>query len=187
MRPRLRCRSGYFGAAFNGIGMLTCALRCGSRPRSSYYQPPVQTGDDTAIVEAIAAICDEFEQYGWRRVRVRKSKCCGRHPSEARSTMGQLTGVTTNDFLCASALSRTVGVGLGLVRSNGDGTWGDNLNIGGCARLERETRRATFINGRSEGKRLSDACFSTEVANSDQISSPKRRGRIRTKKSGSQK
>ena len=25
--------------------------------------------DDTAIVEAIAAICDEFEFYGWRRVR----------------------------------------------------------------------------------------------------------------------
>ena len=25
--------------------------------------------DDTAIVEAIAAICDEFEVYGWRRVR----------------------------------------------------------------------------------------------------------------------
>src|ERR1700738_3936094 len=25
--------------------------------------------DDTAIVEAIAAICDEFENYGWRRVR----------------------------------------------------------------------------------------------------------------------
>jgi putative transposase len=25
--------------------------------------------DDTAIGEAIAAICDEFEFYGWRRVR----------------------------------------------------------------------------------------------------------------------
>ena len=25
--------------------------------------------DDTAIVEAIGAICDEFEHYGWRRVR----------------------------------------------------------------------------------------------------------------------
>jgi putative transposase len=38
-------------------------------PRSSYYEPPVQAGDDTAIVEAITAICNEFEQYGWRRVR----------------------------------------------------------------------------------------------------------------------
>jgi hypothetical protein len=25
--------------------------------------------DDTAIVDAIAAICEEFECYGWRRVR----------------------------------------------------------------------------------------------------------------------
>src|SRR3982074_3504160 len=25
--------------------------------------------DDTAIVEAIASICDEFEHYGWRRVQ----------------------------------------------------------------------------------------------------------------------
>jgi putative transposase len=38
-------------------------------PRSSYYEPPVQAGGDTAIVEAITAICNEFEQYGWRRVR----------------------------------------------------------------------------------------------------------------------
>ena len=37
--------------------------------RSTYYDaPPVVAHDDTAIVEAIAAICDEFEFYGWRRV-----------------------------------------------------------------------------------------------------------------------
>jgi putative transposase len=36
--------------------------------RSAYYEPPAMP-DDTAIVEAIAAICDEFEHYGWRRVR----------------------------------------------------------------------------------------------------------------------
>jgi putative transposase len=37
--------------------------------RSTYYDaPPVLAHDDTAIVEAIAAICDEFEFYGWRRV-----------------------------------------------------------------------------------------------------------------------
>ena len=30
---------------------------------------PTPPHDDTAIVEAIAAICDEFECYGWRRVR----------------------------------------------------------------------------------------------------------------------
>ena len=36
--------------------------------RSSVYEEPIAAHDDTAIVEAIAAICDEFEFYGWRRV-----------------------------------------------------------------------------------------------------------------------
>jgi putative transposase len=37
--------------------------------RSTYYDTPVSTPDDTAIVAAIEAICNEFEHYGWRRVR----------------------------------------------------------------------------------------------------------------------
>ncbi len=37
--------------------------------RSTYYETPSSMSDDTAIVEAIAAICEEFEHYGWRRVR----------------------------------------------------------------------------------------------------------------------
>jgi putative transposase len=37
--------------------------------RSSLYEELIVARDDTAIVEAIAAICDEFEFYGWRRVR----------------------------------------------------------------------------------------------------------------------
>ena len=37
--------------------------------RSTFYGEPTAPQDDTAIVEAIAAICDEFEAYGWRRVR----------------------------------------------------------------------------------------------------------------------
>jgi putative transposase len=37
--------------------------------RSTYYAPPSATLDDTALVAAITAICDEFEAYGWRRVR----------------------------------------------------------------------------------------------------------------------
>ena len=37
--------------------------------RSSCYAAHASTPDDTAIVEAIAKICDEFECYGWRRVR----------------------------------------------------------------------------------------------------------------------
>jgi putative transposase len=37
--------------------------------RSTFYDLPTAVHDDTAIVEAIAAICNEFEFYGWRRVR----------------------------------------------------------------------------------------------------------------------
>ncbi|SCZ14688.1 HTH-like domain-containing protein, partial [Microvirga guangxiensis] len=33
-----------------------------------YYDEPTAPADDTAIVEAIAAICDEFESYGYQRV-----------------------------------------------------------------------------------------------------------------------
>lgn len=37
--------------------------------RSTYYDAPQRAADDTAIVEAMAAICDGFEAYGWRRVQ----------------------------------------------------------------------------------------------------------------------
>ncbi len=37
--------------------------------RSTYYDRPRAELDDTALVEAIATICEEFEAYGWRRVR----------------------------------------------------------------------------------------------------------------------
>jgi putative transposase len=37
--------------------------------RSTYYDAPVSALDDTAMVEAIAVICDDFEHYGWRRVQ----------------------------------------------------------------------------------------------------------------------
>ena len=36
---------------------------------SYYYAAPEAKGDDTALVEAMAAICTEFEAYGWRRVQ----------------------------------------------------------------------------------------------------------------------
>lgn len=36
--------------------------------RSTYYDCPEKAADDTAIVEAMFAICDEFEAYGYRRV-----------------------------------------------------------------------------------------------------------------------
>jgi putative transposase len=37
--------------------------------RSTYYDTPEAKRDDTALVEAMAAICAEFEAYGWHRVQ----------------------------------------------------------------------------------------------------------------------
>jgi putative transposase len=37
--------------------------------RSTFYDEPTHAADDTAIVAAMAGICDEFEHYGWRRVQ----------------------------------------------------------------------------------------------------------------------
>lgn len=37
--------------------------------RYTYYDAPERAADDTALVEAMAAICDVFEAYGWRRVQ----------------------------------------------------------------------------------------------------------------------
>jgi putative transposase len=37
--------------------------------RSAYYDAPAMALDDTAIVEAMSAIRDEFERYGWRRIQ----------------------------------------------------------------------------------------------------------------------
>lgn len=37
--------------------------------RSTYYDEPMEACGDTALLAAITAICDEFEAYGWRRVR----------------------------------------------------------------------------------------------------------------------
>lgn len=36
--------------------------------RSTYYDAPARAAD-TAVVDAMAAICDGFEAYGWRRVQ----------------------------------------------------------------------------------------------------------------------
>jgi putative transposase len=37
--------------------------------RSSFYADPTLAADDTALVEAMHAIKDEFEAYGWRRLQ----------------------------------------------------------------------------------------------------------------------
>ena len=37
--------------------------------RSTYYDAPMRAADDTALVEAMHAIKDEIEAYGWRRMQ----------------------------------------------------------------------------------------------------------------------
>jgi len=37
--------------------------------RSTYYDVPAACGSDVELLNAITAICDEFEAYGWRRVQ----------------------------------------------------------------------------------------------------------------------
>ena len=37
--------------------------------RSTYYDAPKRAVDDTALVEVMHAIKDEFEAYGWRRMQ----------------------------------------------------------------------------------------------------------------------
>ena len=43
--------------------------------RSSFYADPAPAGDDTALVEAMHAIKDEFEAYGWRRMQAALRQC----------------------------------------------------------------------------------------------------------------
>lgn len=37
--------------------------------RSTFYDEPIRSVDDTAIVAAMTGICDKFEYYGWRRMQ----------------------------------------------------------------------------------------------------------------------
>ena len=46
--------------------------------RSTYYDEPKGSADDTALVEAMHAIKGEFEAYGWRRMQATLSRRSGR-------------------------------------------------------------------------------------------------------------
>ena len=51
--------------------------------RSTYYEEPKGSADDTALVEAMHAIKDEFEAYGWRRMQAAlQASGLGREPQE---------------------------------------------------------------------------------------------------------
>jgi HTH-like domain len=83
--------------------------------RSTFYDEPSASNDDTAIVEAIAAICDEFEAYGWRRVRaeLRHRDRSSNHKKIRRLMLVRLKGPTpdrrpkvTPPLLCADSSAR---------------------------------------------------------------------------------
>lgn len=49
--------------------------------RSSFYDTPAKPADDTALVEAMHTVKDEFEAYGWRRLQaaLRQQGCIANH------------------------------------------------------------------------------------------------------------
>ena len=51
--------------------------------RSTYYREPKGSADGTALVEAMHAIKDEFEAYGWRRMQAARK---GRVPGSGVKT-----------------------------------------------------------------------------------------------------
>ena len=58
--------------------------------RSTYYDEPMEACSDTSLLAAITAICDEFEAYGWRRVRaaLRQQSVLANHTSVAAVVRG---------------------------------------------------------------------------------------------------
>ena len=40
-------------------------------PRSTFYDVPATPADEAVVIGRMRAICDEFESYGYRRVRYR--------------------------------------------------------------------------------------------------------------------
>jgi transposase-like protein len=69
LHARLRRRSEPTSAITGPAASVAEGCRLMGIARSTYYDRSEKPADDTAIVEAIATICDEFEHYGWRRVQ----------------------------------------------------------------------------------------------------------------------
>ncbi|MCA1371502.1 transposase [Bradyrhizobium sp. BRP14] len=70
--------------------------------RSTYYDHPERPADDTAIVEAMFAICDEFEFYGYRRVgaALRQQGIVVNHKKIRR--LGRQGAATSTSIMAAS-------------------------------------------------------------------------------------
>ncbi|MDU0343772.1 hypothetical protein [Bosea rubneri] len=65
--------------------------------RSAYYRKPATSIDDTALVEAMAAVSDSFEAYGYRRMHVR----CG------TAAFSSITRKSTRDARAWSSAAST--------------------------------------------------------------------------------
>lgn len=66
LQPRPRPRSETTSAYRRPRGVsLAEGCRLMGIARSTFYDEPIRAADDTAIVAAMAGICDEFEHYGW--------------------------------------------------------------------------------------------------------------------------
>jgi hypothetical protein len=76
--------------------------------RSTFYDEPTAAEDDTAIVEAIAAICDEFEAYGWQEL------LCERIQLRCTKRVGSWAGL--RDLWRCTALSKLAGFHFGPCR-----------------------------------------------------------------------
>jgi HTH-like domain len=122
----------------------------GCRPigvaRSTHYDAPRAEMDDTALVEAIAAICGEFEAYGWRRVRAtpRRQDVAVNHKKIRRLT--RLSHLASKHVVLSMPCGRAGGLGatpagavLGGCGWRGQaaaGAGGISWNTGGRARLK---------------------------------------------------
>ena len=53
--------------------------------RSTCHAEPKRAADATARVEAMHAIKDEFEAYGWRRMQASRPTGLGRQPQDAEA------------------------------------------------------------------------------------------------------
>src|SRR3981081_3928131 len=69
-RPRPRSETTFRYCRPRGISLAE-GCRLMGIARSTFYDEPIRAADDTAIVAAMAGICDVFEHYGWRRVQGR--------------------------------------------------------------------------------------------------------------------
>jgi putative transposase len=76
--------------------------------RSAYYDAPPVAPDDTALVEAMSAIRDAFERYGWRRMQaaLRQQGLVVNHKKVKRLMRGTRSPATHASAICGDDRQR---------------------------------------------------------------------------------